>query len=101
MQILIQLTTDQSTYYKTRRERNKPLLLDLAPAFNYEKDFKRRHAMKSLSIWNSIIKKFAPGQVDVINDIWHQEPLDIFKVGTSCHLIESGIKMILKTEKEN
>ena len=85
---------DQSTYYNAERT-NKPATISyLAPAFNYEKDINevRANAMKVIVYMNSIIQKYAPGQVGRYNDDFEPRAFgdNIQKWGTSAILIESG-----------
>ena len=85
---------DQSTYYNAERT-NKPATISyLAPAYNYEKDINevRANAMKVIVYMNSIIQKYAPGQVGRYNDDFEPRAFgdNIQKWGTSAILIESG-----------
>jgi len=85
---------DQSTYYNAENT-NKPATVSyLAPAFNYEKDINevRGNAMKIIVFMNSIIQKYAPGQVGRYNDDFEPRAFgdNIQKWGTSAILIESG-----------
>ncbi|MCL5244615.1 M14 family metallopeptidase [Cellulophaga sp. 20_2_10] len=85
---------DQSTYYNAERT-NKPATISyLAPAYNYEKDINdvRANAMKVIVFMNSIVQKYAPGQVGRYNDDFEPRAFgdNIQKWGTSAILIESG-----------
>jgi len=85
---------DQSTYYNAERT-NKPATISyLAPAYNYAKDINevRANAMKVIVYMNSIIQKYAPGQVGRYNDDFEPRAFgdNIQKWGTSAILIESG-----------
>ncbi len=85
---------DQSTYYNAERT-NKPATISyLAPAYNYEKDINevRGNAMKIIVFMNSIIQKYAPGQVGRYDDDFEPRAFgdNIQKWGTSAILIESG-----------
>ncbi|TVZ10073.1 zinc carboxypeptidase [Cellulophaga sp. RHA_52] len=85
---------DQSTYYNAERT-NKPATISyLAPAYNYEKDINkvRANAMKVIVYMNSIVQKYAPGQVGRYNDNFEPRAFgdNIQKWGTSTILIESG-----------
>ena len=85
---------DQSTYYNAERTDKPATISYLAPAYNYEKDVneKRGNAMKVIVFMNSIIQKYAPGQVGRYNDDFEPRAFgdNIQKWGTSTILIESG-----------
>lgn len=85
---------DQSTYYNAERTSKPATISYLAPAFNYEKDINdvRGNAMKVIVFMNSIIQKYAPGQVGRYNDDFEPRAFgdNIQKWGTSAILIESG-----------
>ena len=85
---------DQSTYYNAERTEKPATISYLAPAFNYEKDIseKRGNAMRIIVFMNSIIQKYAPGQVGRYNDDFEPRAFgdNIQKWGTSTILIESG-----------
>jgi len=85
---------DQSTYYNAERTEKPATISYLAPAYNYEKeiDEKRGNAMKVIVYMNSIIQKYAPGQVGRYNDDFEPRAFgdNIQKWGTSTILIESG-----------
>ena len=85
---------DQSTYYNAERTEKPATISYLAPAFNYEKeiDERRGNAMKVIVFMNSIIQKYAPGQVGRYNDDFEPRAFgdNIQKWGTSTILIESG-----------
>jgi len=85
---------DQSTYYNAERTKKPATISYLAPAYNYEKDIneKRGNAMKVIVFMNSIIQKYAAGQVGRYNDDFEPRAFgdNIQKWGTSTILIESG-----------
>lgn len=85
---------DQSTYYNAERTPKPATISYLAPAYNYEKDINdvRGNAMKVIVFMNSIIQKYAPGQVGRYNDDFEPRAFgdNIQKWGTSAILIESG-----------
>jgi len=85
---------DQSTYYNAERTDKPATISYLAPAYNYEKDINdtRAKAMKVIVFMNSIIQKYAPGQVGRYNDDFEPRAFgdNIQKWGTSTILIESG-----------
>ncbi|MFC4722984.1 M14 metallopeptidase family protein [Geojedonia litorea] len=85
---------DQSTYYNAERTEKPATISYLAPAYNYEKDINvvRGNAMKVIVFMNSIIQKYAPGQVGRYNDDFEPRAFgdNIQKWGTSTILIESG-----------
>ena len=85
---------DQSTYYNAERTEKPATISYLAPAYNYEKDINdvRGNAMKIIVFMNSIIQKYAPGQVGRYNDDFEPRAFgdNIQKWGTSAILIESG-----------
>ncbi|QWX85299.1 peptidase M14 [Cellulophaga sp. HaHaR_3_176] len=85
---------DQSTYYNAERTAKPATISYLAPAYNYEKDINdvRGNAMKIIVFMNSIIQKYAPGQVGRYNDDFEPRAFgdNIQKWGTSAILIESG-----------
>lgn len=85
---------DQSTYYNAERTSKPATISYLAPAYNYEKDINevRGNAMKVIVFMNSIIQKYAPGQVGRYNDEFEPRAFgdNIQKWGTSAILIESG-----------
>lgn len=85
---------DQSTYYNAERTEKPATISYLAPAYNYEKEINevRGNAMKVIVFMNSIIQKYAPGQVGRYNDDFEPRAFgdNIQKWGTSTILIESG-----------
>ena len=85
---------DQSTYYNVERTDKPATISYLAPAYNYEKEINevRANAMKVIVYMNSIIQKYAPGQVGRYNDDFEPRAFgdNITKWGTSAILIESG-----------
>jgi len=85
---------DQSTYYNAEQTDKPATISYLAPAYNYEKDINevRGNAMKVIVFMNSIIQKYAPGQVGRYNDDFEPRAFgdNIQKWGTSAILIESG-----------
>lgn len=85
---------DQSTYYNAERTDKPATISYLAPAYNYEKDINkvRANAMKVIVYMNSIIQKYAPGQVGRYDDAFEPRAFgdNIQKWGTSTILIESG-----------
>jgi len=85
---------DQSTYYNAERTEKPATISFLAPAYNYEKDINevRGNAMKIIVFMNSILQKYAPGQVGRYNDDFEPRAFgdNIQKWGTSTILIESG-----------
>ncbi len=85
---------DQSIYYNAERTDKPATISYLAPAYNYEKDINtvRGNAMKIIVFMNSIIQKYAPGQVGRYNDDFEPRAFgdNIQKWGTSTILIESG-----------
>ncbi|SNR46893.1 Zinc carboxypeptidase [Maribacter sedimenticola] len=85
---------DQSTYYNAERTDKPATISYLAPAYNYEKDINevRGNAMKIIVFMNSILQKYAPGQVGRYNDDFEPRAFgdNIQKWGTSTILIESG-----------
>lgn len=85
---------DQSIYYNAERTPKPATISYLAPAYNYEKDINevRGNAMKVIVFMNSIIQKYAPGQVGRYNDDFEPRAFgdNIQKWGTSAILIESG-----------
>ncbi|MBE9488749.1 MAG: peptidase M14 [Bacteroidetes bacterium] len=85
---------DQSTYYNAERTDKPATISYLAPAYNYEKDINdvRANAMRVIVFMNSIIQKYAPGQVGRYNDDFEPRAFgdNIQKWGTSTILIESG-----------
>ena len=85
---------DQSTYYNAELTDKPATISYLAPAYNYEKDINevRGNAMKVIVFMNSIIQKYAPGQVAKYNDDFEPRAFgdNIQKWGTSTILIESG-----------
>ncbi len=85
---------DQSTYYNANRTDKPATISYLAPAYNYEKEINdvRANAMKVIVFMNSIIQKYAPGQVGRYNDDFEPRAFgdNIQKWGTSAILIESG-----------
>ncbi|MDD3722719.1 MAG: M14 family metallopeptidase [Lutibacter sp.] len=85
---------DQSIYYNAERTDKMATISYLAPAYNYEKDINdvRANAMKVIIFMNSIIQKYAPGQVGRYNDDFEPRAFgdNIQKWGTSAILIESG-----------
>lgn len=85
---------DQSTYYNAERTAKPATISYLAPAYNYEKEINevRGNAMKVIVFMNTIIQKYAPGQVGRYNDDFEPRAFgdNIQKWGTSAILIESG-----------
>lgn len=85
---------DQSIYYNAERTDKMATISYLAPAYNYEKDINevRANAMKVIVFMNSIIQKYAPGQVGRYDDDFEPRAFgdNIQKWGTSLILIESG-----------
>lgn len=85
---------DQSIYYNAERTDKTATISYLAPAYNYEKDINevRANAMKIIVFMNTIIQKYAPGQVGRYNDDFEPRAFgdNIQKWGTSAILIESG-----------
>ena len=85
---------DQSIYYNAERTDKPATISYLAPAYNYEKDINnvRANAMKVIAYMNTIIQKYAPGQVGRYNDDFEPRAFgdNIQKWGTSTILIESG-----------
>ena len=85
---------DQSTYYNAERTPKPATISYLAPAYNYEKEINqvRADAMKVIVFMNSIIQKYAPGQVGRYNDSFEPRAFgdNIQKWGTRTILIESG-----------
>jgi hypothetical protein len=85
---------DQSRYYNAERTAKPATISYLAPAFNYEKEVNsvRGNAMKVIVHMNSILQKYAPGQVGRYNDDFEPRAFgdNIQKWGTSAILIESG-----------
>ncbi len=85
---------DQSTYYNAEQTEKPATISYLAPPFNYEKDINevRANAMKVIVFMNSIIQKYAPGQVGRYSDDFEPRAFgdNIQKWGTSAILIESG-----------
>jgi hypothetical protein len=85
---------DQSIYYNAERTDKPATITYLAPAYNYEKDINevRGNAMKIIVFMNSIIQKYAKGQVGRYNDDFEPRAFgdNIQKWGTSTILIESG-----------
>ncbi len=85
---------DQSTYYNAERTDKPATISYLAPAYNYGKEINgvRENAMKVIAYMNSIIQKYAPGQVGRYDDAFEPRAFgdNIQKWGTSAILIESG-----------
>ncbi len=85
---------DQSTYYNAERTEKPATISYLAPAYNYEKEINdvRANAMKVIAFMNSVIQKYAPGQVGRYSDDFEPRAFgdNIQKWGTSAILIESG-----------
>lgn len=85
---------DQSTYYNAELTDKPATISYLAPAYNYEKEINnvRGNAMKVIVFMNSIIQKYAPGQVGRYDDAFEPRAFgdNIQKWGTSAILIESG-----------
>ncbi len=85
---------DQSTYYNAERTDKPATISYLAPAYNYEKEINtvRADAMRIIVFMNTIIQKYAPGQVGRYNDDFEPRAFgdNIQKWGTSTILIESG-----------
>ncbi|MBT8236679.1 MAG: peptidase M14 [Bacteroidia bacterium] len=85
---------DQSTYYNAERTPKPATISYLAPAYNYEKEINevRADAMRVIVFMNSILQKYAQGQVGRYNDSFEPRAFgdNIQKWGTSTILIESG-----------
>jgi len=85
---------DQSTYYNAELTSKPATISYLAPAYNYEKEINtvRADAMRVIVFMNSILQKYAPGQVGRYNDSFEPRAFgdNIQKWGTSTILIESG-----------
>lgn len=85
---------DQSTYYNAERTEKPATISYLATAYNYEKDINevRSKAMQVIVFMNTIIQKYAPGQVGRYSDDFEPRAFgdNIAKWGTSLILIESG-----------
>ncbi|MEL6917820.1 MAG: M14 metallopeptidase family protein, partial [Bacteroidota bacterium] len=85
---------DQSTYYNAELTKKPATISYLAPPYNYGKDINedRANAMKVIVFMNSIIQKYAPGQVGRYSDDFEPRAFgdNIQKWGTSTILIESG-----------
>lgn len=85
---------DQSRYYNAERTAKPATISYLAPAYNYEKEVNevRGNAMKVIVHMNSILQKYAQGQVGRYNDEFEPRAFgdNIQKWGTSAILIESG-----------
>jgi hypothetical protein len=85
---------DQSKYYNAERTDKPATITYLAPAYNYKKDINdiRANAMRVIVYMNSIIQKYAPGQVGRYDDEFEPRAFgdNIQKWGTSTILIESG-----------
>ena len=85
---------DQSTYYNAERTDKPATISYLAPAYNYKNEVNqvRANAMKVIVYMNSIIQKYAPGQVGRYDDAFEPRAFgdNIQKWGTSTILIESG-----------
>jgi hypothetical protein len=85
---------DQSRYYNAERTEKPATISYLAPAYNYEKEINevRGDAMKVIVFMNSILQKYAVGQVGRYNDEFEPRAFgdNIQKWGTSTILIESG-----------
>ncbi len=85
---------DQSTYYNAERTEKPATISYLAPAYNYGKEINdvRGNAMKVIAFMNSVIQKYAPGQVGRYSDEFEPRAFgdNIQKWGTSAILIESG-----------
>ncbi|MGB5820568.1 MAG: M14 family zinc carboxypeptidase [Saonia sp.] len=85
---------DQSTYYNAELTEKPATISYLAPPYNYEKDINegRGNAMKIIVFMNTIIQKYAPGQVGRYSDDFEPRAFgdNIQKWGTSTILIESG-----------
>ncbi len=85
---------DQSKYYNARLTEKPATISYLAPAYDYEKHINttRANAMKIIVQMNTIIQKYAPGQVGRYSDEFEPRAFgdNIQKWGTSTILIESG-----------
>lgn len=85
---------DQSVYYNAERTSKPATISFLAPAYNYEKEVNtvRERAMKLIVGMNTLLQKYAPGQVGRYNDDFEPRAFgdNIQKWGTSTVLIESG-----------
>ncbi len=85
---------DQSRYYNAQRTSKPATISFLATAYNYEKDINevRKRSMQLIIEMDSILQKFAPGQVGRYNDDFEPRAFgdNIQKWGTSLILIESG-----------
>lgn len=85
---------DQSVYYNAERTPKPATISFLAPAYNYEKEVNtvRERAMKLIVGMNTLLQKYAPGQVGRYNDDFEPRAFgdNIQKWGTSTVLIESG-----------
>ena len=85
---------DQSRYYNAERTDKPATISYLAPAYNYEKEINdvRGNAMKVIVFMNTILQKYAQGQVGRYNDDFEPRAFgdNITKWGTSAILIESG-----------
>lgn len=85
---------DQSKYYNARGSEKPATISYLAPAFNYEKDINqtRGNAMRLIAKMNSVIQRYAKGQVGRYSDEFEPRAFgdNMQKWGTSTMLIESG-----------
>lgn len=85
---------DQSKYYNSDRTSKPATISYLAPAYDYEKSINevRGNAMKVIAYMNTIIQRYAPGQVGKYSDDFEPRAFgdNIQKWGTSAILIESG-----------
>ena len=85
---------DQSKYYNARGTEKPATISYLAPAFNYEKDINqtRGNAMRLIVKMNSVIQRYAKGQVGRYSDEFEPRAFgdNMQKWGTSTMLIESG-----------
>lgn len=85
---------DQSRYYNAERTSKPATISFLATAYNYEKDINdvRKRSMQLIIEMDSILQKFAPGQIGRYNDDFEPRAFgdNIQKWGTSLILIESG-----------
>lgn len=85
---------DQSKYYNTKETEKPATLSFLAPAYNFEKDINttRGNAMRVIAKMNSILQKYARGQIGRYSDEFEPRAFgdNMQKWGTSTILIESG-----------
>lgn len=85
---------DQSKYYNAKGTEKPATISYLAPAFNHEKDINqtRGNAMRIIAKMNSVIQRYARGQVGRYSDEFEPRAFgdNMQKWGTSTMLIESG-----------